>query len=133
MLIVKTAINKSNLPVEKDKPKIGKGETGMKRKLILFAILLLLILSLTACEVHYFDKRADVSWWVIAIPTVIVCVIVFAIAHVIIVRKQYRCPVCRTVFRPKWHEISAWLHDGDRRVMKCPHCGRRGFCPPADD
>ncbi len=53
-------------------------------------------------------------------------------AHILIIRKTYVCPTCGTKFRPKWYEISAWLHDGSLRVVKCPICHRRGFCPPCD-
>ncbi len=81
---------------------------------------------LTGCEfeVHWFDRHAHVPWYVIVVP----CVVIFAIAHICFIRHTYRCPKCEHTFRPRWYETSSWIHDGNRRVVKCPKCGRRGFC-----
>ena len=101
----------------------------MKRAVILFVFTIILTLMLTSCDIHHGNIHHDVHWWVIAIPVVIILVI----AHISFIAKRYRCPMCGTEFRPKWYEISSWLHDDNGRAVKCPHCGRRGFCPPADD
>ena len=93
------------------------------------ALAVTLTLTLTSCDFHFGSIHYDVHWRVIAIPVAAILVI----AHVSIVKKRYKCPMCKTEFRPKWYEISSWLHQGNRRAMKCPRCGRRGFCPPVDD
>ena len=91
------------------------------------AFALMPILLLTSCDTHIGNAHYDVPWWVIAIPIVLILVI----AHVCVICKRFQCPACQTEFRPKWYEISAWLHNHGERVVKCPHCGRRGFCPPS--
>jgi hypothetical protein len=35
------------------------------------------------------------------------------------------------VFKPRFYQISFWLHNGGSRAGKCPHCGKRGFFRPA--
>ena len=104
----------------------------MKRKLILFALAASSMLFLTSCDIHFGDAHYDVSPFVIAIPVFIICAAICVIAQVSIIRKWYKCPMCQATFRPKWYEMSVWLHDGKRHVVKCPHCGRRGFCSPVD-
>ena len=105
----------------------------MKRKLFIFAFAAPSMLFLTSCDIHFGDAHYDVSPFVIAIPVLIICVAICVITQISIIRKRFKCPVCQATFHPKWYEISAWLHDGKRRVVKCPHCGRRGFCSPVDD
>lgn len=53
---------------------------------------------------------------------------IFLGAHIYCVTRKYTCPGCGRVFRAKWYAFGTWLHTGDRRVAKCPHCGRKGFC-----
>ena len=97
------------------------------KKLSLILVFVLLFV-LTSCEVHLGDAAFEVPWWVIAIPIVLVCLI----AHLIIIHKKYRCPFCGNELRPRWYEISSWLHMGSARAMKCSHCGKKGLFPPAD-
>lgn len=87
-------------------------------------MMILLLSAFTSCQVHWFGKSVEVPWWMIAVP---VC-LVLAAAHSYLVTRKYKCPVCGEVFFPKWYEISSWVHWGDERVVKCPHCQRRGFC-----
>ncbi len=101
----------------------------MKRIVVLSVLTVTLTLLLTSCDLHFGDAHYDIHWWIIAIPIAIILII----AHISLVRKHYRCPIYGTEFRPKWYEISSWLHKDERHVVKCPHCGHRGFCPPADD
>ncbi len=96
-----------------------------------FILLLLLCASaffLPSCEVHWFNKSWQVEWYVIAIPVTII----FFIAHIVIINNTFKCPQCETEFKPRWYEISSWLHIGDKRVVKCPHCHRRGLCDKVD-
>lgn len=97
-------------------------------KNLIFILILALLFTLTSCEVHLGAAVFEVPWWLIAIPVVLLLVI----AHLIILCKNYRCPYCGQIFRPKWYEISAWIHMGNCRAMKCPHCGKKGLFPPAD-
>lgn len=85
-----------------------------------------LLISLTSCQAHLGEKVFFLPWWAIALPIILVLVI----AHLCIIRKLYRCPYCQARFQPKWYEFSSWLHMGDHRALKCPHCGKRGFFPP---
>lgn len=101
----------------------------MKKTVVLSALTVTLALLLTSCDARFGGVHYDVSWWVLAIPPAVILMT----AHISLVRKRYRCPVCRAEFRPQWYEISVWLHDGGNRAVKCPHCGRRGFCPPVKD
>ena len=105
----------------------SSGDSEMKRKGLL--ALIMLTCMLTSCEAHWENARFDVPWWIVAI----FCVVVFLIAHLIIIRKSYRCPRCNTVFHPRWYEFSSWLHHGNQRAMKCPHCHRQGFFSPSDE
>ena len=53
----------------------------MKLKRILFiAILLIMTFTLTSCRVNWFDEQYDVPWYVVAIPTLIICCVAFFIA-----------------------------------------------------
>ena len=83
---------------------------------------------LTSCTVNWGTTHFDVHWSVITIPVILILLI----AHLVIIRKTYICPDCQTEFRPKWYEISSWLHIGAKRAMKCPHCHRKGFFSPKD-
>ena len=105
----------------------------MKRKLVSFALAVMPMFLCASCDIHFGDIHYDVTPWVIVIPVAAICVVICVSAHVSIIRKRFRCPMCQATFRPKWYEMSVWLHDGKRHVAKCPRCGRRGFCSPADD
>lgn len=98
----------------------------MKKRILSIVFLLVMSLSLTACEVHWGSSSYDVHWWVIAIPVVLV----FMIVHCAIIHIKYECPNCRKTFRLKWY--TAWLYAGvgitHKKVMKCPHCGKEDLC-----
>ena len=83
-----------------------------------------MLLMLTSCKVNWGSVQYDVPWWVVAIPVGLILVI----SHILIVRRTYVCPECKGKIRLKWYDISAWFHFGNGRFMKCPHCGRKGFC-----
>ena len=104
----------------------------MKKKLFLLTIPYLSFL-LTSCEAHYSGKSFEVTWYGITIPTVIFILTVLIISHLYIISKTYKCPECKNEFKPKWYEISSWLPVDDKRVMRCPKCGRKGFCRRIDD
>ncbi len=99
----------------------------MKRYLRLFLPLAAVALCLCGCEirVNWFGKHAYVPWYVVVVPVLLILIM----AHICLVRQTYRCPKCGHTFRPKWYEFSAWIHDDDTRVVKCPKCERKGFCP----
>ena len=109
----------------------------MKRFLRVLLAPSLLCLSLTACQVNWFDKRYDVPWWFIAVPVTILTVVIFWLAGRHIANKQYPCPSCGQSFHPTWRQAILSLHVNDERLFKCPHCGKRSFChlsyKPNDD
>lgn len=86
------------------------------------------MLSLTSCQVNWFDQHYDVPWWVIAVPAVLFLLIVLIAAGKCISKKEYVCPKCNQTFHPKWWKAAVSVHIGDDRVFKCPHCGRAGLC-----
>ena len=97
---------------------------------------LLMILSaylLTACKVNVFGSSYDVPWYIIGVPCILFLLACVLTAHGSIVRRTYQCPGCGKRFKPKWYEISSWIHLNDERVMRCPKCGRKGFCKRQDD
>lgn len=100
----------------------------MKKAAIVWLIFVL-PLSLSSCKVNWFDQQYDVPWWVIAVPVVIFSAIVFFVAGKHITSKEYVCPKCNKTFHPKWWQAAISIHVNDDRVFRCPHCGRKGFCP----
>ena len=90
-------------------------------KKIAFVILtIVLVFSLSSCKVNWFDQQYDVRWWAIAIPVLVFSAIVLFVAGKHIASKS---------FYPKWWQAALSIHMNDDRVFKCPHCGRKGFCP----
>lgn len=78
------------------------------------------IFYLLAAQTRHFAM----PWWIGAI----LVGLVFLIAHLYCVTRKYHCPKCGNTFRVKWYAFSTWYHTEDRRVAKCPHCKRKGFC-----
>lgn len=95
-------------------------------------LILLNICILTSCEVQYFGHSYDVLWYYIAVPVAIFSVLCLALSHISIIHQTFKCPKCGAKFRPKWYEISSWLHINDDRVVKCPVCKKKGFCKRID-
>lgn len=80
-------------------------------------------------------KKIVLTWGLwpdTVIFTVVVTVITSIIAQIIISRQKYVCPKCGAVISPKWYHFSASLHRGSDRIVKCPHCKRKGFCRKCD-
>ncbi len=99
----------------------------MKRYLRLCLLLFASALVLGSCDVrvNWFGEHTYVPWYFVALPAVLIPII----AHICFVCQTYRCPKCGHTFRPKWYEFSSWIHDDGKRVVECPKCGRKGFCP----
>ena len=98
----------------------------MKRFFVSAAVLAALF-SLAACEARVGNTDFTFPRWVILSYVAYVAAVIL-IAHFYLLRCSFKCPKCGTVFRPRWYEISVWLHYGSARVVKCPVCHRRGFC-----
>lgn len=94
------------------------------KKHILFIITAISMLSLTSCKVNWFGETLDVPWYFVVIPVVII----FVVSYIILISRSYVCPACKTEIKPKWYDFSVCIHLGGERVLKCPKCGRRGFC-----
>lgn len=99
----------------------------MKRLICLLSVIFSPLL-MTSCEVHNNGQSWDVPWHYIAIPVTAFSVICLTVSHIYIIHNTYKCPECGTEFKPRWHEISAWIHINDDRIMRCPCCHRKGFC-----
>ncbi len=101
----------------------------MKKKIFLIAVLIcIMILSLTSCQVNWFDRHYDVPWWMIAIPIVIFSLIVWIVAGKCIASKKYICPKCNKTFYPEWWSAAVSIHINNNRVFKCPNCKTKSFC-----
>ena len=61
------------------------------KKILMITVLILCVLMMSGCGVHWFDHYYDVPWYVIAIPTVMI----FIIAHIYIMSGIYICPKCK--------------------------------------
>ena len=87
---------------------------------------------LTSCQLNLFGQTFDVKWWVIFIPVLFFTAATFVIAGKAIASHEFICPACNKKFRPKWWKAFFSFHLNDDRVLKCPHCGRKGFCRCCD-
>ena len=105
----------------------------MKRSITIVLIIGVNLFFLTSCKVNWFDQQYDVPWWVIAVPVVVFSAIVWFAAGKHIASKKYVCPKCNKSFYPKWWHAAISIHMNDDRVFRCPHCGRKGFCPLSRD
>ena len=100
-----------------------KGRTPMKK--LIFAITLLTsTLLLSSCKVNLGGNIVDLPWYLVAIPIVLVLVVLY----IFMLSETYICPDCKTEFKPKWYQFSIFFHLNEKRVVKCPKCGRKGFC-----
>lgn len=100
----------------------------MKRIIICIFTLALLLLTLTSCQVNWFGTTLEVDWWVVAIPVAVIIVATLIIGAITLSDKHYICPECKKTFRPGWIKALFTVHAGSDKVLKCPHCGRKGFC-----
>ncbi len=100
------------------------------RKAWLFVLSLILPAVLSSCmvRVNWFDSYFYAPWWAVAVPVIVSSVIIVAVAYAWCVRQTYRCPNCGTDIRPRWNEFYVCIHLNGERVVRCPVCGRKGFC-----
>ena len=94
------------------------------KKYLLLLVTAISVLSLTSCTVNWFGDTLDVPWYFVVIPVLFV----FVVLYIAIILATYVCPQCKTEIRPKWYDLSICFHFGNKRVVKCPKCGRKGFC-----
>lgn len=107
----------------------------MKKKCKMGLLLAFLTFCLTSCQVNvnWFGKQYPVPWWVIVIPSVVIVAVALIMAGKHIASKQYVCPECGKKFYPGFWQAMFSVYMNDDRVLKCPHCGRKGFCHVARD
>lgn len=110
-----------------------EGRDTMKKRICLLTVLLSAVGFLTSCRVNWFDMYFDVPWWVIAIPVALFSVIVFCIAGKGISSEEYVCSECGRSFYPTFFQAFFSIHMGNDRYFRCPHCGKKGFCPRKRD
>lgn len=94
------------------------------KKLLFVTTLLASTLLLSSCKVNWFGSVIDMPWYLVVIPIVLVLVVLY----IFMLSETYICPVCKTEIKPKWYHFSIFFHAGSKRVVKCPKCGRKGFC-----
>jgi len=94
------------------------------KKILLVATLFMSVLMFSSCKVNLFGSSFNVPWNFIAIPVVVL----FLVLYATIISKNYICPECKTEIKPKWYQFSVCIHYMGKRVVKCPKCGRKGFC-----
>ncbi len=94
------------------------------KKIILVITLLTSMFMFSSCKVNWFGSSFNVPWYFIVIPVVVL----FLVLYVTIISKIYICSECKTEIKPKWYQLSVCIHHMDQRVVKCPKCGRKGFC-----
>ena len=95
----------------------------MKKRFLLITTLFSTLL-LCSCRVNWFGQSYDVPWYVIAPILAVICVV----SYFILMNFTFVCPDCQNEFKPKPYELSVTLHHMGKRLVKCPKCGRRGFC-----
>ena len=103
----------------------------MKKLIVFFVVLCVVVFSLTSCQVHFFDQQFTVPWWIIVIPSVSIIALAWFVAAKHITSQKYICSECGKSFYPKLKDAAFSVHMNDDRVLKCPHCGKKGFCPPS--
>lgn len=94
------------------------------KKTAFIAVLLLSALSLTSCKVNWFGGTVDLPWFCVVIPIAVI----FISSYLYLITRTYVCPECKTKFKPKWYQLSVCIHFMGKRIVKCPNCGRKGFC-----
>ena len=99
------------------------------KKLVLTTTLFLLTFLLTSCNVNWFGDSLYVPWYWVVLPVFLI----FVVSYLILMSRTYICPNCKNEFKPKWYEFSVCLHFNGKRVVKCPKCGRKGFCSPSNN
>ena len=99
------------------------------KKMSFFTVLCVMVFSLTSCQVNCFGEQFTVPWYVIVVPSVVIVLITWFAAAKHITSQKYVCPECGKTFYPKWKNAAFSVHMNDNRVLKCPHCGKKGFCP----
>lgn len=104
----------------------------MRRAILILTAVLLSALLLTSCEVHFGDRKYEVEWYVVAIPTVLIVVLSAVIAGTVLSKNTYVCSKCSHRFHPKWWQAAFSFHLNSDRVFKCPNCGHKGFCRKED-
>ena len=94
------------------------------KKTGLILLLSVLIFPLSSCKVNWFSETVDVPWYYVAIPVALI----FVIGYFILMANTYVCPQCQTEFKAKPYHLFVTVHFCGKRLAKCPHCHRKGFC-----
>ena len=101
----------------------------MKKLIVFLVSVCAAAFCLTSCQAHLFDEQFTVPWWAIVIPSVLIVALAWFAAVKHITSQKYVCPECGKTFYPKWKDAAFSVHMNDNRVLKCPHCRKKGFCP----
>jgi len=95
----------------------------MKKTLFTVTVSLYSVI-LCSCKANWFGDTIYVPWYFIVLPVLLILIV----SYIILINGTYICPDCNTEFKPKWYQFSVCLHINGQRVVKCPKCGRKGFC-----
>lgn len=95
------------------------------------------LLTLTSCDVHFGSRHYDVPWYIIAVPVAVWTILIFLAVWIIggksFASHKYVCQECGEKFYPKWWIAGVSVHENNDLLYRCPHCGKRGFCPRSWD
>ena len=103
----------------------------MKKGIFMALCLIFTALSLSACQVNWYGKQYHVSPWLIVVPVIIFTIAAWVAAGKHVTSQKYVCPKCNHSFYPRFWNAAISIHMNNDRVLKCPHCKRKGFCPPS--
>lgn len=96
----------------------------MKNSIITYSLLFLFEIVIMVIV-----AAAQVMWlFYIILAIIIMETLYFLIKSVI--KYNYRCNKCQTVFSPSVKEKLFGINGGDVKKLYCPHCGSRQWCRP---
>ncbi|MBQ8497589.1 MAG: hypothetical protein IJ489_09070 [Clostridia bacterium] len=107
------------------------------KKFIIFVWITILMFSLSSCTVNWGGEQYQVPWQMIIFPMIFILTVIFLVVWIAvgkhIAKETYVCQNCNQKFHPKWQSAGFSVHMGNDRILKCPHCRTKGFCPPSHD
>lgn len=92
--------------------------------------LVLLAAIIIMCALATAGKRAAIYILIVLIAGVILENIII---YRRLIRSDWRCEKCGTVFKPKASAVLFAINAGDVKIMRCPHCESKQDCKPIEN